>query len=161
MPDYRASWYSQLPAFGWFDAQDRPGSNALGVPDWKQGIALPSRNTLGQWFNVTAPGGQTLRLQQTDIGPARWTGRGVDISAAAANQFGYTPKTFPTDARFSIEPAGQGSPAGVGVGEDLRQAGLDDGQPMAYEAPQGNKPMAVPSFADLFSGQGVSGGLGG
>lgn len=104
MPDYRASWYSQLPAFGWFDREDRPGSNALGVPDWQQGIALPSRRTLGQYFNVTGPGGQTYRLQQTDVGPAPWTGRGVDISAAAAHSMGYTPKTFPTDARFTVEP---------------------------------------------------------
>lgn len=104
MPDYRASWYSQLPAFGWFDREDRPGSNALGVPDSQQGIALPSRRTLGQWFNVTSPTGQTYKLQQTDVGPANWTGRGVDISAAAAHQMGYTPKTFPTDASFRVEP---------------------------------------------------------
>ena len=44
------SWYSQLPAFGWFDPGDRPGSNALGVPDSQQGIALPTRRGLGKWF---------------------------------------------------------------------------------------------------------------
>ena len=108
MPYYRGSWYSQNAPFGWFDSGDKPGSNALGVPDEKQGIALPSRNTLGQYFNVTAPNGQTLRLQQTDIGPAKWTGRGVDISAAAGQQFGYSPKTFPTDASFGVEPADGG-----------------------------------------------------
>jgi hypothetical protein len=108
MPDYRASWYSQLPAFGWFDPEDRPGSNALGVSDSRQGIALPTRRTLGQWFNVTSPGGQTYRAQQTDVGPAAYTGRGVDISAALAQQMGYTPKTFPTDASFKVEPADGG-----------------------------------------------------
>jgi succinate dehydrogenase / fumarate reductase, flavoprotein subunit len=29
---------------------------------------------------------KTYRLQQTDIGPAKWTGRGIDISAAAASK---------------------------------------------------------------------------
>ena len=122
MPPYvtRGSWYSQLPAFGWFDREDRPGSAALGVPDWQQGIALPSRATLGKWFNVTPPGGGIpYPMQQTDIGPAKWTGRGVDISAAAAHQMGYTPRTFPTNAPFSVEPRdeprGLGSPAGMPV----------------------------------------------
>jgi hypothetical protein len=50
-------------------------------------------------------------MQQTDIGPAAWTGRGVDISAAAADRMGYTPKTFPTDARFVVAPA-DGAPDG-------------------------------------------------
>jgi hypothetical protein len=104
MPDYRASWYSQLPEYGWNDPEDRPGSNALGVPDYQQGIALPSRRTLGQWFDVTSPSGETRRLRQTDIGPAGWTGRDVDISAAAAHQFGYTPTTFPANAKFTVEP---------------------------------------------------------
>ena len=98
-----------IPRFGWTDPADKPNSNALGVPDAQQGIALPSRRTLGQYFNVTAPNGQTLRLQQTDIGPAKWTGRGVDISAAAGHQFGYNPKTFPTDASFAVESTDGGT----------------------------------------------------
>ena len=88
MPLYRGSWYSQAPAFGWFDKEDRPGSNALGVPDWQQGIALPSRSTLGQWYNVTPPGGGIpYPLQQTDIGPAKWTGRGADIIDCTASLY--------------------------------------------------------------------------
>lgn len=101
------SWYSQFRGsnYNWVDPSDKPGSNALGVPDSSQGIALPSRSTLGKWFNVTAPNGQTLRLQQTDIGPARWTGRGIDIAASAADRFGYSPKSFPTGGSFSWVPA--------------------------------------------------------
>lgn len=96
----RGSWYSQAP--GWVDLEDRPGSNALGVPDFQQGIALPSRKTLGKWFDVTFPNGQVYRLQQTDIGPGKSTGRNIDISAAAARAAGYTPRTFPTDqGKFS------------------------------------------------------------
>jgi len=99
------SWYSQLPPFGWFDPGDRPSSNALGVPDSQQGIALPTRRGLGKWFLVTPPGqSQPYPLQQTDTGPAPWTGRGVDVSAAGAHQMGYTPKNFPTDANFDVKP---------------------------------------------------------
>lgn len=161
MPPYnlRGSWYSQLPAFGWFDAEDRPGSAALvGVPDWQQGIALPSRRTLGQWYNVTPPGGGIpYPMQQTDIGPAKWTGRGVDISAAAAHQMGYTPQSFPTNAEFKVEPRdeprGLGSPAGLPV-----QAGdLPDnatGGDAYASGPAGSSTArkSMPSLMDMFSG---------
>lgn len=101
----RGSWYSQLPNKGWVDLQDKPNSNKLGVPDDQQGIALPSNKTLGQWFDVTGPDGKVHRLQQTDTGPARWTGKSIDISAAAADQMGYSPKNFPTGGKFSWRPA--------------------------------------------------------
>src|SRR5215469_1197925 len=102
----RGSWYSQFSGnYHWVDPGDRPGSNALHVPDSMQGIALPSRSTLGQWFNVTAPNGVTLNLQQTDIGPASFTGRGIDISAAAADKFGYSPSNFPTNGYFTFFPS--------------------------------------------------------
>lgn len=102
----KGSWYSQYEGrYSWVDKGDRPGSNALGVPDDQQGIALPARVTLGKWFLVTAPNGVTLRLQQTDLGPAEWTGRKIDIAAVAAERFGYTPKNFPTDEVFKWTPA--------------------------------------------------------
>lgn len=94
----KGSWYSQYKGrYHWKDPEDEPGSNALGVPDDQQGIALPSHKTLGDWFWVTAPNGVTLKLQQTDIGPSSYTGRTIDISAVAAEHFGYSPETFPTD----------------------------------------------------------------
>lgn len=155
MPVYRGSWYSQLPPFGWFDREDKPGSNALGVPNAQQGIALPSRGTLGQWYNVTPPGESLpFPMQQTDVGPAKWTGRGVDISAAAAHQMGYTPQTFPTDAGWKVEPRdeprGLGSPAGMPV-----QAGdlPDNATGDAYASgPQQGQKMPDNSLMDMFSG---------
>jgi len=102
----KGSWYSQYRGrYNWVDTGDEPNSNALGVPDDQQGIALPARSTLGQWFEVTAPNGVTLRLQQTDIGPAAWTGRKIDIAAVAAEHFGYSPANFPTDGIFKWSPA--------------------------------------------------------
>lgn len=97
------SWYSQAP--GWVDYADTPASNALGVPDSEQGIALPQRETLGQYFDVTFPNGQTHRLRQTDVGPHPSTGRNIDISANAARQVYGSPQEFPTDSVFSWKPA--------------------------------------------------------
>ena len=99
----RGSWYSQNPPV-WVDHSDQPNSNALGVPDSQQGCAFYNRATLGQWFDVRAPNGVTQTLQQTDIGPNPSTGRKIDIAAVAAERFGYTPDTFPTDGIFSWRP---------------------------------------------------------
>ena len=97
----KGSWYSQFEGqYKWVDTADRPNSNALGVPDSKQGFAMPTRTTLGTWRQVRAPNGVVLRLQQTDIGPALSTGRSIDIAAVAAEHFGYSPKNFPTDGVF-------------------------------------------------------------
>ena len=99
----KGSWYSQYEGNNrWRDYGDQPRSNALGVPDAQQGIALPSRHTLGMFFDVQGPDGRMHRVQQTDVGPAPWTGRGIDISAAAADKMGYAPENFPTNGRFAF-----------------------------------------------------------
>jgi hypothetical protein len=103
----KGSWYSQYKGkYTWIDTGDKPNSNALGVPDDQQGVAFYNQATLGKWFLVTAPNGQTLKLQQTDIGPHPKTGRKIDIAAVAAEQFGYSPSNFPTDGMFSWKAAG-------------------------------------------------------
>jgi hypothetical protein len=97
----RASWFGNAP--GWKDPTDSGlqagGRSVAEAP----GIALPSRSTLGSQFDVTTPKGRTFRETQTDVGPAKWTGRGVDINASAAAEMGYTPQTFPTDATFRVK----------------------------------------------------------
>lgn len=98
----KGSWYSQYSGrYEWVDTGDAPGSAALGVPDDAQGVSFYDRSTLGHWFEVRAPNGVTSREQQTDIGPNPNTGRTIDISAAAAERFGYSPRNFPTDSTFS------------------------------------------------------------
>jgi hypothetical protein len=147
------SWYSQLPSFGWFDPGDRPRSNALGVPDSQQGIALPTRRGLGKWFLVTPPGGnQPFPLQQTDTGPAPWTGRGVDISAAGAHQMGYTPKNFPTDANFDVKPI---DTTGLGLA-----AGYMGGVPGANDTAVAEGPTQgrkMPGLMDMFQPRDLGG----
>lgn len=101
----KGSWYSQYSGkFEWVDKGDAPGSAALGCPDDAQGVAFYDKGTLGDWFAVTAPNGVTSIEQQTDIGPHPMTGRTIDISAAAAERFGYSPRNFPTDSTFSWRP---------------------------------------------------------
>lgn len=101
----KGSWYSQLPP-KWVDSGDRPNSNALGVPDHMQGIALYSRATLGSYFDVVTPDGRLFTHElQTDIGPHPNTGRKIDISAALAERMGYSPNNFPTDSIFKWRPS--------------------------------------------------------
>lgn len=97
----KGSWYSQYSGnHKWVDHEDAPNSNALGVPDFLQGVSFYNRATLGKWFLVRAPNGKTQLLQQTDIGPNPRTKRLIDISAVAAERFGYAPTNFPTDGMF-------------------------------------------------------------
>lgn len=100
----KGSWYSQYKGkYDWVDKGDQPNSNALGVPDYAQGIALYNQATLGKWFEVQYPNNKVSIEQQTDIGPAPGTGRTIDISAVAAERAGYRPhyvagpNQFPTD----------------------------------------------------------------
>jgi len=127
----RGSWYSQfIGKYTWIDNGDEPGSNALGVPDNAQGISFYSRPTLGNWYLVKAPNGIVSVEQQTEIGPNPRTGRLIDISAAAAERFGYSPNNFPTDGIFQwkrIDPpkalAGLDQRKQAVKARDLRRAG--------------------------------------
>lgn len=103
----RGSWYSQYEGKNdWVDNGDKPNSNALGVPDYAQGVAFFDQDTLGDWFEIQYPNGRTSIEQQTEIGPNPGTGRTIDISAVAAERAGYIPhyvkgpNQFPTDATF-------------------------------------------------------------
>jgi hypothetical protein len=101
----KGSWYSQYQGkYTWVDNGDAPNSNALGVPDADQGVSFLNPSTLGKWFEVHDPNGDVSIEQQTDIGPAASTGRSIDISAAAAERFGYSPQNFPTNATFQWRP---------------------------------------------------------
>jgi hypothetical protein len=94
---------------GDIDKQGRPLPAYTGAKPFQPGIALPSQVTSGpadankgEWFDVTGPNGATVRVRQTDVGPNIRLDRPVDINSALAEQMGYTPKTFPTDAPFKV-----------------------------------------------------------
>lgn len=49
--------------------------------------AMPSRRHLGEVYRVTYKG-RSVVVRINDVGPAKWTGRGIDLSQAAARQIG-------------------------------------------------------------------------
>ena len=101
----KGSWYAQYEGhYKWRDPGDAPGSSALGVPDNAQGVSFLDPARLGQWFEVEYPNGKRSIEQQTDIGPSAWTGKKIDISAAAADRAGYSPNNFPTGELIKWRP---------------------------------------------------------
>ena len=101
------------------------------MPDSEQGIATPGRAGLGEYYRVTAPNGVTSIVRKTDVGPGARTGRGIDISSAAAEKnFGYSPKNFPTDGKFTYQKVGTppASPTNMALkpGDGVNQPGLLD-----------------------------------
>jgi hypothetical protein len=145
----RGSWFGNFQGQNnWRDKTDS-GKQAGGqtVQD-AAGIALPTRHTMHQLFDVTTPDGRTFTLPQTDLGPARWTGRGVDINANAAEQMGYTPANFPTDGHFSIKP--HAGPRSEGY-DPVRMAFSGEPSNVASDAPD-------PMVSALAGGQQQAGG---
>jgi hypothetical protein len=111
----------------WSDPKLMPGNQtSTGVPPSQPGVALRSPPVKGQLLQVTAPNKNIQILPQIDTGPGTRTQRGVDISAAAAEKFGYTPKTFPTDQPFLVQPIIQ---AGSARGGRRMDEGGDPGSP--------------------------------
>lgn len=49
--------------------------------------AMPSRKYLGRHYRVTYRG-RSVDVRINDVGPAKWTGRGIDLSYAAAKRLG-------------------------------------------------------------------------
>jgi putative peptidoglycan binding protein len=150
----KGSWYSQFHGrHHWRDKGDEPSSAALGVPDDVQGISFFNGETLGDWFLVQAPNGIISFEQQTDIGPHPDTGRVIDISAAAAERFGYSPDNFPTDAIWSWRAVGP--PAAVAHLTPQQQAvayrGMrgGTGEPVTIERPRLKKGARGDDVAEL------------
>lgn len=67
-----------------------------GKPVSDPGIAVYNTATLNGYWRVTFPNGRTAVLQQTDIGPAPWTGRVLDVLYSALPYIGYSQDDFPT-----------------------------------------------------------------
>ena len=109
----RASTYGDDPLTGYVDALDNNRPALPGATNDIPGIAVLDTQTLGGWWEVRAPNGATLVLQQTDYGPSASTGRVVDVNALAARLFGYPEgRAFPTDrGRWTLHYAGPQRPA--------------------------------------------------
>lgn len=102
-----ASLFGQYDGkYRWRDRHDN-GRNASGLPQSTPGIALRNRKTLGHYYTLKAPNGQSLVVRHVDMGPAKWTGKSIDVNAAAAERLGYSPKNFPTGSRFTVAYMGR------------------------------------------------------
>lgn len=71
--------------------------------DEDPGFAIRDDSTLGDWFWAKVGGAQGL-LQHTDWGPASWTGRAIDFTAAGLKKIG-APLSI-TDTPATVEWAG-------------------------------------------------------
>ncbi len=90
----RVSWFG-----GPHDSTDS-GHTASGGTTREPGIAIYNRATLGGYWRVTAPNGKTAVVRQTDLGPAPFTGRKIDVTYSALGKFGYNEGNFPTNSEF-------------------------------------------------------------
>ena len=115
----RMSWFGQYnygrhrdkqrkAAHVWRDRGDN-GKNASGLPQTVPGIALRNRQTLGHWYEVKLNGSWFL-ARHVDMGPARYTGRAIDINAPLADMAGWAPKSFPTDKTATWRYVGRSIP---------------------------------------------------
>src|SRR6185437_8366522 len=97
----KVSWFG-----GPGDSTDS-GRTALGLTTATPGIAVYNRATLGGYWRVTdTKAGRSAVLRQTDLGPAPFTGRKIDVTYSALNRFGYGEHNFPTDSTFKAEYLG-------------------------------------------------------
>lgn len=69
------------------DSGDNNRPALAGATNRAPGIAVYNQHTLGGYWLVTIDG-TTKVIQQTDIGPAPWTGRKIDINPPAAKRLG-------------------------------------------------------------------------
>lgn len=93
----------------WFGGRDDPSSGpttANGDPVTDPGIAVYDTATLGGYWWVRFPNSRAAVLQQTDIGPAPWTGRVLDVLYSALPYIGYTEQSFPTDSQVTARYLG-------------------------------------------------------
>lgn len=106
MPRGRTSWYG-----GPNDRLDNDKPALAGASNRNPGIAVYNRKTLGGWWRVVFPNGRSLVLQQTDIGPAPWTGKKVDVNYTAVRRAGYTESNYPTGGTVEYHYLGKTKPA--------------------------------------------------
>lgn len=109
-------------AVSWFGGPDdrtTGPTTADGKPVSDPGIAVYNTATLNGYWRVHFPNGKTAVLQQTDIGPAPWTGRVLDVLYSALPYIGYSEQDFPTGAQITATYLGTSAQlAGIAIGGD-------------------------------------------
>lgn len=116
----KASVFGNDPSIGFNDYADNCRT-ATGTSCTAGGIAVMRYSTLGGWWRVCAPRKILRRgvvrchvVKQSEIGPAFWTGRVLDVTAVTARRawkiYGHR---FPTDVSiWHLEYRGKRKPGG-------------------------------------------------
>lgn len=79
-----ASTYGNDSVAGVYDAGDSNQPALAGYANTSPAIAVMRWSTLGHWWRTCTPRRLCRWVRQTDIGPATWTGRVLDVNAVAA-----------------------------------------------------------------------------
>lgn len=130
----------------WFGGPNDPSAGtqtASGLSTGVPGIALYNQATLKGYWLVTAPNGKQQVVQQTDLGPAPWTGRAIDFTSSSLGKFGYNEGNFPTDAVAKATYLGQSIPANY---QHLAQGG----GAASPQAPPGSPPSYQVKTTNVF-----------
>lgn len=93
--------------FGGPNDRTTSATTASGLPVTRPGIAVFNTQTLRGFWWVRFPNGRAAVLQQTDVGPAPWTGRVLDVLYSALPRLGYSERSFPTDAQIEARYLGK------------------------------------------------------
>lgn len=110
----KVSWFG-----GKNDAETGVNKTASGAPTSVPGIAIYNRATLGGYWKVTAANGRSAILKQTDLGPAPFTGRKIDVTYSALGRLGYNEGNFPTDSTFKATYLGQNPAAAAQAAQNV------------------------------------------
>jgi TP901 family phage tail tape measure protein len=105
--------------------------------DEDPGFAIRDTSTLGDWFWVKVGGAEGL-LQHTDWGPAEWTGRAIDFTAAGLRKIG-APLSI-TDTEATVEWAGHTVASAM---QNLGRDGRGGGQKAKRVKPKLGNAVAV------------------
>lgn len=144
----------------WFGGPNDPsdsGHTALGITTATPGIAVYDKSTLGGYWLVTFPNGRSVVYQQTDLGPAPWTKRVVDVTYSGLSAAGYTENTFPTDSEVTALYLGKDKQAAetkAGKNTVSRVEGEVSGEGKTEDASFGDE--LVPGFSivqDILKGE--------
>lgn len=94
-----ASTYASDPVTGFVDHADNNRPALAGATNDQPGIAVLNQSTLGLWWRVCSPWHVCRWVRQTDIGPASFTLRVLDINSVAVRVLWQMPQgdEFPTD----------------------------------------------------------------
>lgn len=94
-----ASTYASDPVTGFVDHADNNLPALSGATNDQPGIAILNQSTLGLWWRVCSPWHVCRWVRQTDIGPASFTLRVLDINSVAVRVLWQMPQgdEFPTD----------------------------------------------------------------